>query len=266
MSKPQGMCVYCGGLGVTKQHVWPEWMKYILPKPVHTVHNHNKIRGREVGHRTMELVPSFEEHRGPIGSRKIRNVCSRCNGGWMSRLETAAKPILTELILGRRCHLDSRAQTSIAAWTMMTSITAEYTDVPTQCIPAEDRHFLMANGKPHVGWRVWIGRYRGDDWKQRYSHWGNKLGFYTPTGVDWHGFQTSVFVVGELLLYAASSTDVSLLAGFHPIQDDALAMIWPPSDASVDSHQLRFQTDAETQEIAFAVLGYMVAERNAGSF
>ena len=176
----------------------------------------------------------------------------------MSRLETAAKTLLTELILGRRCWLDEGAQTAVSAWVMMTSISAEYTDVPTQCIPAADRQYLMEKGKPNSGWKVWLGRYRGDDWKQRYGHWGTKLAQVTPAGMEPGAFQTSVFVVGECLLFAASSTDKELLEGFRPTEAETMVLIWPSSPGPIDSHQLGIHDDLQTEAIVSCVLKYLL--------
>ena len=31
-SKAQGKCIFCGGEGLTKEHVWPNWIKSVLPR------------------------------------------------------------------------------------------------------------------------------------------------------------------------------------------------------------------------------------------
>jgi hypothetical protein len=43
MSKPVGKCVFCGGPGLTKSHVWPEWAEAILPE---SATHHEQIIGQ----------------------------------------------------------------------------------------------------------------------------------------------------------------------------------------------------------------------------
>ena len=162
-SKHVANCVFCGRSGVTKQHMWPDWLKTIIPREGST-------SGQMIFHVRMApmnkaviIQPDVKERRWHQGAHKIRNVCGQCNSGWMSRLETAAKPHLTSLILGKKCNLDKQAQHSLAAWIVMTSIMAEFTDIKTVSIPAIHRNQLRISGNPPDGWQIWTGRYHGSN-------------------------------------------------------------------------------------------------------
>jgi hypothetical protein len=55
--------------------------------------------------------------RGRTFGLQLRKVCRSCNGGWMGRLESQAKPVLTPMILGRQqSTLSIDDQATIANW------------------------------------------------------------------------------------------------------------------------------------------------------
>ena len=98
-SKGPGVCVFCGKSSVTKQHVWPDWMKAVVPRGTGD-HLQFSASVEMDDARIVNVRPVFTPHRGPVGSAKIRRFCKSCNSGWMSKLEAAAKPILVKLITG----------------------------------------------------------------------------------------------------------------------------------------------------------------------
>src|SRR5258708_255743 len=90
MSKPAGRCVFCGGTGLTRGHVWPDWLNKILPK---TATHHEQETGK---FNTFQTSVPGPEHSVRIGhgharTRKPRNTCVTCNGGWMSLIEDRAR-------------------------------------------------------------------------------------------------------------------------------------------------------------------------------
>jgi hypothetical protein len=54
---------------------------------------------------------------------KLPEVCRVCNGGWMSRLETAVNPIMEGFIFGRSKIIDPYDQMILANWTIKTCLT-----------------------------------------------------------------------------------------------------------------------------------------------
>jgi hypothetical protein len=51
---------------------------------------------------------------------QVRSVCQNCNGGWMSRLEARAKPLLEPMLDGKPATLAPDGQALLAAWTVKT--------------------------------------------------------------------------------------------------------------------------------------------------
>lgn len=241
-----GICVFCGMTGVTKQHMWPDWLKTILPR---SGESHTQFITRfDLRTAGVAIVrPELHFPRGPVGARKIRRVCATCNSGWISRLENDAKPYLSALILNQSIEIDGPAQAAIAAWAALFSIVAEYTDILTMGISHADRYDLMKTGLPPTTWRIGIARYHGSEWRQRYRHHGLQ-GISTKGAVppnSQFNTQISTFVIGALLLHTASSSLSSVTLEFDRINDVGLVNIWPPrTDAFTwQSRQLISDTD-----------------------
>ena len=233
-SSKQGKCIFCNGSGLTKQHVWPDWFKNVLPRDGN---EHTQFLTRffnDYPNNTVIIQPDLIKRQGHTGTRKIRNVCVKCNTGWMSNLEEKAKPILISLIFGEQFTLDFDSQLIIASWAVMTSIMGEFTDIKTAAIPHAHRKIFMETNRPPVGWKIWVGRYRGEQWKQRYRHHGfallprNQVGKVKPE----MNTQSSTFVMGELLIYATSSTILDI-----NIEGDIsrkLIPIWPLKETNIN--------------------------------
>jgi len=98
MSKPAGKCVFCGQQGnLTHGHIWPEWISEVMPfEDTH----HVQLVGHLQTFRPRMRVPGFQRIvRQCHGTRrKPRNTC--LHGGWMSQIESAAKPAMTRLMFG----------------------------------------------------------------------------------------------------------------------------------------------------------------------
>ena len=81
---PKG-CIFCGGAALTREHVWPAWFL--------KEHAKTPVVMERTGSRTVTL---------PMATLQLvlRRVCASCNNEWMSRLENAAKPLLSPVIRG----------------------------------------------------------------------------------------------------------------------------------------------------------------------
>jgi hypothetical protein len=92
---PPRRCIFCNAIGVTVEHVWPKWLRAFVPA---TATSHNFLTG--LIHRTRP-DRELRTWAGDPQSRGVKAVCQGCNGGWMSRLEERAKPILLPLLAGQ---------------------------------------------------------------------------------------------------------------------------------------------------------------------
>ena len=69
----------------------------------------------------------YRERSQVFGNFKPKGVCSTCNNGWMSELETEAKPTLGPIVQDLSIQLDLEDQTKIARWAFKTTIVLEGT-------------------------------------------------------------------------------------------------------------------------------------------
>jgi hypothetical protein len=101
-------CLFCGEPANSREHAFPQWLNTLAP-----------LRGRALNTResgTRGWLAGGFDH-------KVRQVCRRCNNGWMSQLEVVSKPLVTELATDERsAPLSVGEQIKLAAWLYKTAI------------------------------------------------------------------------------------------------------------------------------------------------
>ncbi len=60
--------------------------------------------------------PAYKSWYQPAFEATLKSVCPECNSGWMSKIETAAKPLALPLMLGHSLALAPEAQQKLAVW------------------------------------------------------------------------------------------------------------------------------------------------------
>jgi hypothetical protein len=264
MSKPPGRCIFCNSTGVTDQHIWPDWLKGVLPR---TSMVNYQIRSQTTLNDQAEpslTGPNIRTRQGDPATRKVRKVCRPCNGGWMSRLESRAKPILVPLILGHSFTLAASDQWAIAAWAAMTTISAEMDDPETAVVPFSDRQWLMNMGEAPSHWYVWIGRYQGQRWRTWFRHhrFNYSQDIVLPQSVlalvKYQGdsalrIQVTTLVAGELLLQTLSGTANNKgVSPFSYVDAMWLSNIWPGAGPPIVWDQLPILGDSNVDGVANA--------------
>ncbi len=238
MSKSQTRCVFCGGAPVTKGHIWPEWLGKYLPTGV-THHQSGVGEILTFESKAEGPIPKSRIRQGRAGSRKPRNTCLNCNGGWMSRLEQANIAALSKLIKGEPILLDTISQRLLASLLCLITIRVEFTDRQMQAVPADDRKILMTFGHPPLDtWRIWIANYSG---AAPEDHWSRHFGMQVVSSPD-QAFrphkcnaQVTTMVFGKLCAHVVSSTVMPVPSGYHGIR---LSALWPPHQLEIDSRYL----------------------------
>jgi hypothetical protein len=196
-----GTCIFCGGSKMTKEHIWPRWLHKVLVTD-EVVDVAVVTRPRTVAGRDFTEIRHLKR-KGSRLTRQMRRVCRSCNGGWMSRLQMAAQPVVESLVRGQGITLLPEGQATLAAWIAMTAMVGEYTDPESVGATETERHGLMTTGRPPASWRIWIARYDGALEAPLYSH--DSFGSYPDPGepVRLNG-QASILVLGRLFIYAVS--------------------------------------------------------------
>jgi hypothetical protein len=240
--KPQepGRCVFCNGTGLSKEHIWDNWLKDVIPAhPDRAGHTQSRLHMLD-NHSTKELylLPSAVFRQGSFCQRKLRNVCRKCNNEWMSQIVNLAKPFAKHMILDEPVELDREAQKYVAAWIAIITIMAEFTDAPTAGIPAADRTVLFETKQPPSSWVIFVAPFVGAEWSPAgYRHHGMRLkkrakepqaGAAMKLADD--TLQATTCTLGALLFHVFSSTDEGVRHIFHQVTAEGkLCRLWPIS-------------------------------------
>jgi hypothetical protein len=210
-------CLFCNEDANSKEHVWPQWVLKLLPsrRPVRQTLG----TGKEVTY---------------SGDFKLKGVCSTCNNGWMSELETEVKPILGPIVQDLSIQLDLEDQKKLARWAFKTAIVLEGTKERSM-----KRYFasglgpaLKTSGDIQGRTMIWIGR-------------SSESGLYARAAdvrYDLDGQNSSAeatvttMVVGHVVLQVVSAVfppekDAELVRIPLYVEDweQILAKIWPSS-------------------------------------
>lgn len=206
---------------MTGEDVLGQWLQRIGLDQQPVLHGTgwlNKM-GRELGTR-----PPFRQ--------RIRDVCGQCNGGWMSRLESTAKEVLTPFILGTIGSIGGADLGAIAAWVQKTSLTAMYISTAEDRAAgygahAADYHELYEirdERQPLPHSQFWMGKFDGTmDWSVRVAPVAVVVdGFSEPEFPD--GYLMTI-VLGQLLLQGVHMTTPDLELRVRVKQ--RMRRIWP---------------------------------------
>jgi hypothetical protein len=238
MSKPQKRCVFCRGTPATKGHIWPEWLTDFLPP---RADYHQVVSGEFITFQPKVSGQVFRttKHNGHAGSRKPRNTCADCNGGWMSRIEQSNVSAMSALITGRATLLTPIDQWLLACLLCLITIRLEFTDRETQAVPVEERNMLRTSGAPPFdSWRIWIAKYAGENPE---DHWSRHAGMHVVSSPDEvfgpHkcNAQVSTMVIGKLCAHLVSSSAMPVPGGYHGVE---LTRIWPAGHFHINSSLL----------------------------
>jgi hypothetical protein len=261
--KIQGRCIFCGRTGLSKEHIWSDWLKALVPRN----DEHGEYWGsmhRDAHSRDVEWTvgPSSTARQGSVLQRRVRNVCERhCNNGWMSRVVGRAKPHIERMMLGSHLQMNLNEQTDVAAWIGITTVMQEFANRSriTQ-IPREDRSSLMANEAPPLSWSIWAGRYVGQWWAP-FGHYHIPMSYVKqhspeepapPRGA----LQLTTFTLRALIVHVFTSTQSEMVNTYRSyvasVADSAkLLQLWPIACNSLDWPPASALTDEDVDTLAF---------------
>src|SRR5437764_9401972 len=95
--KPAKTCYFCGLYGgMSQEHAWPQWLGE--GAEVESTRSSRTVGYRRTADDTFSEDQTVVINRnGSVLKARLREVCERCNNGWTSQLETAARPPLERL-------------------------------------------------------------------------------------------------------------------------------------------------------------------------
>ena len=251
-NKPPAYCIFCGIRGVTKQHVWPDWMGTHLPRD-DTFHTQLLTEIELINLPLLAVIrPKLHISKGPFAARKLRIACSACNSGWMSQLESQAKPILLQLMSGRVWNLSAVEQHALASWIVLFTVVAEFTDKKTIAIPPVDRITLRTQKMPPPGWRIWIALHDSRNWRHGFIH--HALAVYQTTAIPTHpapyNCQFTTIGIGSILFHAVRTPFDAGVLRFSDNIAAKLSQLWPINEFSLRIDSIKKLLDEETEAVS----------------
>jgi hypothetical protein len=232
------VCAFCGSTKKPRgrEHVFANWL------------NNIGLESYQVQYRAGRLnrVPRRWTTEGFTAT--VRAVCDDCNHGWLSDLETEARPVLTPLILGESRELSPDDQRLIAAWSCKTALVAMLSSSEEERargygVPPAEYRALYATREhpeplPHS--QYWISRYLGErpPGAIRVVHLVIKLDGLPEPEVP-SAYSLTV-MIGALVVQGVRFTTPSLEVNLAPgldlpsIWPTARVASWPPADQSDD--------------------------------
>jgi hypothetical protein len=121
---------------MTLEDIIPVWVQSELPAGDPWIH---QARGSGGSWRTRDAVVW-----------KVKDVCQKCNNGWMSRLEGQVKPLIREAIQGKPCQWSTIEQRRVSTWAFKTALMALLGLGITDLVPSSHFKTLYRERRPRV--------------------------------------------------------------------------------------------------------------------
>lgn len=262
-SKPQRLCVWCQGEGLSGEHFWPQW------SAAHVAYG-GTGRKRSLYTRinldTPVSEPEVRESTGKLGNLKLRLVCERCNNEWMSGCETAAQPHLIPMIAGGTCTLDVDAQRAVANWCVLKAMLAEPERPELAVCPQADREAFKATRAIPDYIEVHVGRH-GLNCTAAYQRDAQTMFVDDGTppamvaGEPIKNIMVTTWVIGTLFVVVFASRSNRKASELFHIGDRLAPRIWPQNGSVLSWPPPVTMTQQHTSAIAH-ILEDMVRANN----
>lgn len=241
-------CLFCQekfdeatGRKRTREHIYGDWMRPHL----------EEVIGPGTHTRTKSTFENLEAdkrtYRGFPAQQAVQGVCEACNSGWLSEIQTAARPTLLPLFTKpRKRVVGVDAQHALVAWAYRAALLVGV-KAGEAAIPESDLHDFHRTREPPDSCEVVmvLSAHRGYTYLDQRLIRVQEAGRPRPTAPN--GFATLV-CVGHVGFYVVRwdevkpQTGLSRLYGTYrrsvaTIRPSNAPILWPPQVA-LDHHQL----------------------------
>lgn len=145
----------CGRDADSTEDVFPNWLRdQLRAKPQRR--RRWKIASVIDPSIPRPIVETPTTIRNALSVKASKAVCTTCNTGWMSDLQSAAKPMIGPMVDGQRVSIGPGDQRLAAAWATMTGITFNYASGDS--VDESARLYLGSHHSPPPNTVVWLAR------------------------------------------------------------------------------------------------------------
>ena len=219
--------MFCGEYGLLhKEDAIPKWIGRAFNTQAGPGAKWVKSRTKTDGTQKQQYRPKVVG--GPT-SVKVPEVCQRlCNGGWMSGLETAVKPILLPMMFGDdELELPVHDLTTLAAWLTKTALVFDMDDGVPPLMTDDQRHWFGKRQEPFPDSMMWLSAYAGTVLGPVYHGISGKgSGIETPFGKSALDLGL-IFGNVALKVVIPLGPEVGAVEGFAPGSEAPAVPIWP---------------------------------------
>lgn len=202
MSFAPNICIFCGKPGTSKQHIFPNRLKRIIPR-TQSAH----IRTRFGVNENAQIHKSQKTNQGHSGTVTCKKVCNNCNTKWMRLVEEKAYGILSNLALNQETIISGTDLVSLTAFLANFFAVVDQDDKNYAAVSQAERTYIFENQKPPPNWRFFVARVASTHtlW---FRHHGLKVGTMTD-GIflpcDYVNVQICTSIFGNLLVHVISA-------------------------------------------------------------
>ena len=174
-------------------------------------------------------------------------VCRRCNSGWMSDIEQAAKPALTNMIQGNTVELDPETQEAVGTWMCLKAILSAYVKLLAPMPQEWLTNFNSHHCPPADNWAVYTTRYTGAPaLAADGSRIGPRSGMAAPIATSAEQGVFASFIIGHLAIQGYGMPSPVILherVDIHRIWPASpLTLLWPPIIEIDDTNLTEFRS------------------------
>lgn len=212
-------CAFCERKKDSAEHVFADWLCGIIPRTEETTKHVTTI----VTASQFDARPGALHRSGSPSAQTIRCVCEGCNNGWMSQLQSAAKPAILRLLDGNWASPTDAERLNLANWAAMFVMVVEHADVRTMVVPRVAREAFAKNLTPPPYWTVYCAPYTGTRWNGCFWHRSG----WSSTGSQ--AFQFTMYATAGLIWFVfAAFGSQSPLHEARARSAIRMTRVWPP--------------------------------------
>jgi hypothetical protein len=239
-------CIFCGRFdGLSKEHIWPQWMAAYLPITAPNAHISEVHSGIPKQPRTLQRR---SERPGPVHTKKVRAVCHKCNNTWMSAVEEQAKPILLRALSSQELTIEAAEAAHLSNWAVLKAVVGEHASAD-HLTPYEDRSAVRTSQTLPAYFRVFVAKHQSQT-QTAYVRHSATLSLTLkgpapplPKGIT-RNIQITTLLVGPLCFHVAAmrvhGVHIALLDPVRPMHQ-----VHPPLASTVNLSMTPALTDID---------------------